>query len=190
MQATETTLMDVLVSPVRLIIPLYHRYYRWSSRQWRGFWEDVLRAGRRESGCCFMGMVFTCEKDEHRTEVVDGMHRLVTAALLIAALRRALTPDEEGPLPSLPFPEFKLDKFQLKGADDGTLRRIIEGQPKTAECSRRMFEAYHYFLGRARNLDEAGRSEICRGLTGLTVLWVALSNETDAPQAIYFSQNS
>lgn len=188
LSVTETSLLNILRCPDQLVIPFYHRCYRWSSPQWRDFWKSALRGGRRESGRCFMGVIYTCKQDKGRVEIVDGMHRLVTAVLLLAALRDVFhTASDHLPLPLLDVP---LDKFLLLGADDWTLRRIIEGQPQTAECSRRMFNVHRYFMGQAKNLSEAGHQEIYRGLTGLKVLWVELDHRTDDPQSIYLSENN
>ena len=68
----------------QLIIPLFQRSYCWHRAMLEAWWRDATGGqGHR------VGTVFTKDREDARTVVIDGQQRLTTAMLMVAAIRDA-----------------------------------------------------------------------------------------------------
>ena len=74
-----------------LQVPIYQRSYCWSSdEEVADFWADV-KSAFEDNGEYFLGtIVLTADGDAFHRTVIDGQQRLVTASLLLAAIRDEL----------------------------------------------------------------------------------------------------
>jgi uncharacterized protein with ParB-like and HNH nuclease domain len=93
MKATERTLQQLLHSSDQYVIPVFQRYYTWTTANWEQLLEDVgelLDAAddRRH----FMGSIVTVP-DGHQPgvvpayQVIDGQQRLTTISILLCSVR-------------------------------------------------------------------------------------------------------
>src|SRR5687767_15964280 len=98
----------VFMQPQRLVVPLFQRPYVWSEEsQWEPLWDDVVRvANRRLSRPSdkhqphFLGAVVLQQVQnpsglmQLRT-IIDGQQRLTTLQLLLDALRRIKSQEDQ-----------------------------------------------------------------------------------------------
>jgi uncharacterized protein with ParB-like and HNH nuclease domain/predicted transport protein len=209
MKATEAKLLDFLKKSPQFVIPIYQRTYSWTEKECQQLWTDLLRAGTDESIVVhFVGSIVYVaaglSQVSHQSEllVIDGQQRLTTVSLLIAALARTieagestepvegfsprklrnyylLNPEEEG------LRHFKL---VLSQADKDTLMNLVGDHPAPTDPSRRVSENYAFFERMLKDLPDV--APICRGLSKLVVVDIALTRDQDNPQLIFESMNS
>ena len=132
--ATQLALYKIFSVDYQLEIPVYQRPYSWSGEQTLQLVDDLLGALDRDDPVYFLGSIVLIrnQDDERRFEVVDGQQRLVTLAVLIAALRNLV--DDDG----------------LRASLDGMLRepgnkaRSIPAGPRLllADADRSFFEEF------------------------------------------------
>lgn len=199
MKATEAKLLDVIRKAPQFIIPIYQRTYSWTERECRQLWEDILRAGSDErSRVHFLGSVVYVEDglsqatDRAPLLVIDGQQRLTTVTIFLAALRATLSENDE---PVDGFSVRKIENRYLRDPDESgdrafklllsqidreTLKAIVEGKPVPEPASvtvQRNFALFgDWIRGEAIRLED-----ICRGLSKLIVVDVALNREHDNP---------
>ena len=76
-----------LIKSSTLDVPPYQRPYSWSEKQVDALYKDISDAIRGGSDDYFLGTVVTTRGDGGRLTIIDGQQRLVTASILIAAIR-------------------------------------------------------------------------------------------------------
>lgn len=207
MKANETKLLNFLQSSKQYVIPIYQRTYSWLESECDQLWRDILQAGRNDRQFVhFVGSVVHIEQDESTATlqapklVIDGQQRLTTVSLLLAALaervgddepvegfnskkirNRYLTdPDETGD---------KRYKLILTQTDRTTLCAIIDQAPQPSESSNRVRGNYEFFKSKLGQLN-GDLGDVCRGLTKLMIVDVALTRGQDNPQLVFESLNS
>jgi uncharacterized protein with ParB-like and HNH nuclease domain/predicted transport protein len=209
-KASEARLLDFLRQANRLVIPIYQRRYSWLEKQCEQLWSDITRAGSSDSvGLHFVGSVVYIQDGlagvmDQSWLVIDGQQRVTTVTLLLEALSRALTAEDE---PVSGFSKEKIRAFYLQNqlesgdkrfklhlslTDDATLKAIIAGKAHDefpAERSERIDANFNYFTKKIASLH--GDLEIlCNGLAKLAIVDISLNREQDNPQLIFESMNS
>lgn len=207
MKATEAKLLNFLKNSPQFIIPIYQRTYSWSEQQCRQLWDDIIRAGSSEDiSAHFIGSVVYIEKGLYQVssqsplQVIDGQQRLTTTMLILEALSRHLTdqepvegfsakklrsyyllnPHEEGE---------KAYKLLLTQTDKESLLALVSQKPLPEDGSFRILENFAFFDRQIAKLD--GKLDaLCRGLSKLIIVDIALSRDQDNPQLIFESMNS
>lgn len=207
MKATEARFLTVLRDASQFAIPIYQRTYSWTERECRQLWDDVLRAGRRDTiSAHFVGSIVYIREGlgtvtlQSPLLVIDGQQRLTTITLLLEALARSLGDKE-------PFDGFSASKLRyyyllnhledgerrykliLSQTDNASLRAILNRQPRPKEYSIRIEENFALFrkwIAEAKDDLEA----LCKGLAKLVVVDIALDRDQDNPQLIFESLNS
>lgn len=214
MKATEAKLLQVLGNVSQFIIPIYQRTYSWTLKECQQLWEDILRAGTTdEIGVHFIGSVVHIDEGlgtiavQAPKLVIDGQQRLTTVTLLLTALADVLDqlPEEQ----QEPMEEFapaiiretyltrrhqrgdKRFKLLLSDTDRGTLMALVDpaGAAQPSEPSIRIQENHQYFLEELQR-PTTDLAAVCRGISKLLVVDVALSRDQDNPQLIFESMNS
>lgn len=207
MKANETKLLNFLQSAKQYVIPIYQRTYSWLESDCDQLWKDILQAGKNEQQFVhFVGSVVHIEQDESTATlqapklVIDGQQRLTTVSLLLAALAEVVgegepvegfsakkirnrylsDPDESGE---------KRYKLLLTQTDRTTLCAIIDQAPNPSETSVRVRNNYEFFKLRLSRLN-GDLADVCRGLTKLMIVDVALTRGQDNPQLVFESLNS
>lgn len=207
MKATEAKLLSFLQKSPQFIIPIYQRTYSWTEKQCRQLWDDILRAGSNDAVTVhFIGSIVYVEQGlfqvSHQSPllVIDGQQRLTTVSLLLEALARALGDQE--PIEGFSAPklreyyltnrlerEDRFFKLLLSQTDNLSLKAIIKQTEQPQEPSIRITENFDLFTDLLRDhQDDLG--VVCRGLTKLVVVDIALSRDQDNPQLIFESMNS
>jgi uncharacterized protein with ParB-like and HNH nuclease domain/predicted transport protein len=214
MKATEAKLLQILGAVSQFIIPIYQRTYSWTLKECQQLWADILRTGVSDKiGVHFIGSVVHIDEGlgnlavQAPKLVIDGQQRLTTVTLLLTALADvldALPEDQQEPIeefaPAIIRETYltrrhqkgdKRFKLLLSDTDRVTLMAMVD--PKAAalpaEPSIRIQENYKFFFEQlgAQTTDLA---VVCRGISKLLVVDVALSRDQDNPQLIFESMNS
>ena len=204
MDAKHINLLEFVRSAPQFEIPIYQRKYSWELPQCEQFWHDICQAGNQENvGGHFVGsIVYVKDTDAFNAPllVIDGQQRLTTLTLLITALsasvddkepfdgfsRRKLrnyyliNPDEEGDLHR---------KLMLSETDKDTLFAIIDEQDLPDDYSHRIKDNFDFFTECLED-SEVNLETICRGLSKLLIVHIALSRKEDNPQLVFESMNS
>lgn len=207
MKATEAKLLAFLKKSTQFIIPIYQRTYSWTEKECRQLWDDVLRAGLNDNiSVHFIGSVVYIEKglfqvmNQPPLLVIDGQQRLTTITLLLEALARQLGDTE--PLDG--FSAKKLRSYYLLNpledgdrgykllltqTDKDTLLALVQQKDLPKEQSLRVRENFEFFEKQiAAYKDDL--TVLCKGLSKLVIVDVALNRDQDNPQLIFESMNS
>lgn len=207
MKATEASLLQFLKRSPQFAIPIYQRTYSWTEKECAQLWEDILRAGKNDdSNAHFIGSVVYIEQGIYQVSgnspllVIDGQQRLTTVTLLLEALARHLGTDE----PVDGFSARKLRNYYLLNpeengekafkllltqTDKDTLISLVQQQELPREHSVRIHQNFELFHQKVKDLG-AGLEVLCKGLSKLMIVDVALNREHDNPQLIFESMNS
>lgn len=208
MKATEAKLLDFLKKSPQFVIPIYQRTYSWEEKECRQLWEDVIRCGSNDAIVVhFVGSIVYIESGlsqvTHQSPllVIDGQQRLTTVTLLLAALAKCIPPEGE---PFEGFTQRKIKnyfllnpeetgdrhfKLLLSQTDKATLTAIVGGTEKPKETSIRVSENYELFV-KLISESKIDLAIICKGISKLVVVDVALNRGQDNPQLIFESMNS
>ena len=207
MKATEAKLLSFLQKSPQFVIPIYQRTYSWTDKQCQQLWDDILRAGASDNiSVHFIGSIVYVEQSlsqvSHQAPllVIDGQQRLTTVSLLIEALARALGDSE----PVEGFSATKLRhyyltnpleggeryfKLLLSQTDNETLKSIIKNTEQPKDYSLRVTKNFNLF-SELLTKQKGELEQVCRGLSKLVVVDIALSRDQDNPQLIFESMNS
>ena len=204
MDAKHINLLEFVRSASQFEIPIYQRNYSWEIPQCRQFWYDIYQAGsQKDMGGHFIGsVVYVKDTDAFNAPllVIDGQQRLTTLTLLITALSASVGDRE-------PFDGFSCEKLRnyyltnslekgimsrklvLSETDSKTLFAIIDNRDLPENHSRRIKDNFDFFKKCLENSDD-NLETVCRGLSKLLVVHIALSRRDDNPQLVFESMNS
>ncbi|MBD2472366.1 DUF262 domain-containing protein [Nostoc sp. FACHB-145] len=207
MKATEAKLLAFIKKSPQFVIPIYQRTYSWTEKECRELWDDILRTGSNDDITShFVGSIVYIEKGLYHVSsqspllVIDGQQRLTTATLLIAALANALGDTE----PVDGFSQRKLRNYYLLNpeedgeqhyklilsqTDKASLIAILNRSEQPKDYSIRVTENLKLFESLIKEHKD-NLATVCKGLTKLLVVDVALSRDQDNPQLIFESMNS
>ncbi len=208
MKATEAQLLKFIDKSPQFIIPIYQRPYSWTNRECLQLWEDILRTGRNDAiESHFAGSIVYIEKGLYQVSnqssllVIDGQQRLTTVMLILEALARQVKDGE----PENGFSAKKLRNYYLLNSleegegrfkllltqtDKQTLLALVQQHPPPEDKSIRITENFAFFEKKIQRLEASEIKQLCRGLSKLTVVDIALSRDHDNPQLIFESMNS
>ena len=207
MKATEAKLLDFLKKSPQFVIPIYQRTYSWPEQQCRQLWDDIMRAGNNDGvSAHFIGSVVYIEKGLYQVSsqspllVIDGQQRLTTTMLILEALARHL--GETEPLEGFSAKKLRnyyllnpledgerAYKLLLTQTDKESLLALVTQKPLPNDGSLRIQENFEFFNSQIERLN--GELEtLCRGLSKLIIVDIALSRDQDNPQLIFESMNS
>jgi uncharacterized protein with ParB-like and HNH nuclease domain/predicted transport protein len=207
MKATEATLLQFLNKSPQFSIPIYQRTYSWTERECQQLWDDIMRAGRNSDvSAHFVGSVVYIEKGLYQVStqspllVIDGQQRLTTITLLLEAVARYLGDRE-------PIDGFSAKKIRhyyllneleegerafkliLTQTDKDSLIAVVQQKSLPTDHSVLIKRNFEFFEGRVAGLGEDLES-LCKGLSKLIIVDVALNRDQDNPQLIFESMNS
>ncbi len=207
MKASEAKLLAFLKRAPQFVIPIYQRTYSWTEGECRQLWDDVLRTGQDDAvSVHFVGSIVYIQAGHFQVIqdapllVIDGQQRLTTVTLMLAALAEAVGDGE--PIDGfsarklrnyyLVNPEETGDrhfKLVLSQTDKDSLIAIVEGAAQPDVQSVRITENFQFF----KRMIEAHKADllpICKGLSKLMIVDIALTRGEDNPQLIFESMNS
>ena len=205
MDARNEHLLKFVRGVSRFIIPIYQRKYSWERKHCEQLWNDIIRAGEDEKhGEHFIGsIVYVSDNSTHNSPllVIDGQQRLTTLTLLIVALSKAIDGNKE------PFEDFSRKKLEnrylvhpdetgekkrrlvLSETDTDTLFAIIDGRDLPSNSSHRIVDNFRFFENRIMESRDHIKA-VCRGLSKLLIVHIALERGKDNPQLVFESMNS
>jgi hypothetical protein len=149
------------------VVPPYQRNYAWEEDQYSAFWSDISKTFAADSGLreYFMGSLVINNSLAPQLRVIDGQQRLITTAVLIAALRgHLLAADETEAAMSIATPRLVLNKTDKAFYDEYVLstRFISEiaGEADNDErphSNRLIAECFCFMHGRIDDLCAEGQ---------------------------------
>ena len=207
MKATEAKLLEFLRKSPQFVIPIYQRTYSWTESECRQLWDDIIRCGNDDRIVVhFIGSIVYIESGlsqvSHQAPllVIDGQQRLTTVSLLLTALAEAVGEEE-------PFEGFTARKIRnyfllnteetgdrhfkllLSQTDKASLTALVGQGELPKEHSLRVVENFNLFKGWLSQAKE-DLATVCKGITKLVIVDIALNREQDNPQLIFESMNS
>ncbi len=207
MKATEAKLLNFLKKSPQFVIPIYQRNYSWTEKECRQLWDDVLRCGKNDRiAVHFIGSIVYIESglsqvtDQAPLLVIDGQQRLTTVTIFLAALASAVADTE----PFDGFSQRKVRNYYLLNPEEGgdrhfklllsqtdktSLMALVGGTPLPKETSIRVVQNHGLFTSWIEE-NKAEIAALCRGLSKLVIVDVALTRDQDNPQLIFESMNS
>lgn len=211
MKAVDTNLLRLLKQSDRFVVPIYQRVYSWDEAECEQLWQDIVRAGARETlNSHFTGSIVYIERDQGSNTsrepdlIIDGQQRVTTVTILLAALAARLDSLPEGE--QEPEPGFAPQKIRglylrneyesgddyfkltLSQRDKDALRAVVRNVPMS-ETTSRVAANYAYFVDRLNDPD-IDLTHVCRGLDKLVVVDVKLTRGMDDPQLVFESMNA
>lgn len=211
MKAVDTNLLKLLKKSDRFVVPIYQRVYSWDEAECDQLWQDIVRAGARESlNNHFTGSIVYIERDQGSNTsrepdlIIDGQQRVTTVTLVLAALAArldALPEDEQEPEPGFAPQKIRglylrneyesgddYFKLTLSQRDKDALKAVVRNAPMP-ETNSRVAANYAYFVDRLNDPD-IDLIHVCRGLDKLVVVDVKLTRGMDDPQLVFESMNA
>jgi hypothetical protein len=205
-KASERTLQQLLHSSDQYVIPLFQRYYTWSTDNWVQLLEEVtelLQPGndhRRH----FMGSIVTVP-DGHQPgvvpayHVIDGQQRIMTLSVLFCAIRDLALTRKWNDLAAEIEENYLVHRFKKGRERYKVYPRLRDRQGFLAIVDRKelpttagQIEAAHrYFLKHAESntTDEGGLRRLFEALTA-RLDFVAITLGSENPYKIFRSLNS
>ena len=212
MEAHNASLLDLLSTNNRRIIPVFQRVYSWTIRECERLWTDVVRAGSTKTlKSHFTGsIVYVASGQGTATSrkphlVIDGQQRLTTVMLLLAALAdhlESLPESEQQPVegfaPHMIRNDYlrnanqegdKVYKLLLSKSDKDALNAIVDGRELLADDDSRITVNFQWFKSKLAE-PETNLVEVCLGLMKLVIVDVELTRGEDDPQLVFETMNS
>lgn len=206
MKADEYKIQDVFHSggSVQYRLPHFQREYAWEKNNWKMFFDDVMSMYADPSGTTskhFLGTIVVMTDGTHGIsmtvyKIVDGQQRLITASLLLCALRNSISPEQKlfdeidsyliNPREDGEF-YFKLvptAKYGDKRAYFSILRERFNGSSES-----KITAAYKYFRKRIDENQLDFEHFVKCIVAGMEVVFVKL-DENEQPYKIFESLNA
>lgn len=96
MKAVDSNLLELLKKSTRFVVPIYQRVYSWGEAECEQLWDDIIRAGQRDSlKNHFTGSIVYIESNpgtltkKEPDLVIDGQQRLPASACSWLPLQRS-----------------------------------------------------------------------------------------------------
>jgi hypothetical protein len=148
-----------------LAVPPYQRPYSWGSEQVQAFWDDLRAALVVSDPEYFMGTIVLSTEEAPRLTVIDGQQRLVTASLLLAAIRDALLEANDSQRAAVLERDYLISsdlrsgnrnpRLILTDQDapffEGIVSRSGQGSPNGTKSNERLADAYNLLTNELKN---------------------------------------
>lgn len=203
MQASKTTLQEIIEGIKQYQIPLFQRPYSWTKQEWTVLWEDLLELCHQEnSRPHFMGSIVTIQVNSAPTKVtkyllIDGQQRLTTVFIILAALRDTVRLSKENSElaeeinNTLLINQYKKgnDKYKIQPTqlDREEFYQIIDNPP--AKKNSLLTECYQFFYKKIKycSIDIATLQEVLCNKFSLVSITLGLE---DDPYLVFESLNA
>ena len=198
MRIEEASLLDFLGDAgVQFRVPRYQRPYSWEDEQCDELWRDLFRTARAHRSHFTGALIYLDEQQDGQPvrSIVDGQQRMVTTSLIIAALARYLSDNDETlfglDAASLRRAYLQLGddvKLSLSAVDRETFTAIVLERPLPAKSSQRMIDNFERFAAKMRE-EGFDAAQLWSGMSALTIIATGLDGRQHAPQ-VFESFNS
>lgn len=149
------------------VVPPYQRNYAWEEDQYSAFWSDISKTFETDNNLSeyFMGSLVINNSQAPQLRVIDGQQRLITTALLIAALRgHLLAAGETSAAQNIALPRLVLNKTDKAFYDDYVLGMRSVGEitneadnDERPYSNRLIAECFCFMHGRINDLCATGK---------------------------------
>lgn len=196
---------------VRFVVPVYQRPYSWDEPHCAQLWDDILSVGRKPHALHFTGSIVTIQDGSLSDQgvapllLIDGQQRITTISLLLVALAQYATthPDRVRAFSAQEIlaggyltNHFRTQddhyKLTLSKDDKDSYHALIHalenGDEVVLDPLSRLAHNLSFFQRRVEALDDV--DVVWRGLQRLEVVAISLTQDKDAPQAIFESMNA
>jgi len=208
MKADEYKIQDVFYSggSVQYKLPHFQREYAWEKNNWKMFFDDVMSMYDDRSGTTskhFLGTIVVMTDGTHGIsmtvhKIVDGQQRLITASLLLCALRNSISPEQKlskeinsyliNPREDGEF-HFKLVPTTQYG-DKQAYFSIILREQFNGNSESKITDAYKYFRKRISDKNQLDLERFVKCIVaGMEVVFVKLA-KNEQPYKIFESLNA
>ncbi len=214
MKADEYKIQDVFHSggSVQYKLPHFQREYAWEKNNWKMFFDDVMSMYDDRSGTPskhFLGTIVVMTDGTHGIsmivhKIVDGQQRLITASLLLCALRNSISPERNSISPEQKLFD-EINSYLINPREDGdfyfklvpTVRygdkrayfSILRDQFNGSSESK-ITTAYKYFRKRISDKNQLDLERFVKCIVaGMEVVFVKLA-ENEQPYKIFESLNA
>lgn len=199
MEAAELGLLEFFKQTIQIMIPDPTRDYRWTEEECQKLWDDIIRvAGDDSADNHFIGTIIYVEHGIlRRTPVprlilLDGQQRLVTIALLMAALAKA---DEDAGKTDAGHSEIN-DLFLFNSQEKGEFRckllpaqgdaetffSLINGEEPPSDANK-LLKNYYYFKNKIIQ-DGIDTALLYKGIAKLTLMDVSVDRPYQNPKSV------
>lgn len=206
MNANNSKLQAILNSPNQYRVPVFQRFYSWTTKEWEDLWGDVeaLADPAQSRSSVFMGslVVVPIEPDataKPRYEIIDGQQRMVTYSLLLCALRDAAQDADDSGLAAeitdtcLVHPHRTGDeRFRVfpRHRDMDAYVAAVDGEIPPQGGIREALRFFSAKLGTQRRMDGSGPLRELFGKIQQQVEFVVITLNDENPYRIFRSLNS
>lgn len=195
MEAAELGLLEFFKQTMQIMIPDPTRSYRWTEKECQQLWDDIIRIAKDDSaGGHFIGTIIYVEHGIlRRTPVprlilLDGQQRLVTIALLLAALGKADEDAKHREINDLFLfngqekGEFRCKLLPAQG-DAETFFSLINGEEPPPSDSNKLLKTYYYFKNKISR-DGTDAALVYKGIAKLTLMDVSVDRPYQNPKSV------
>ncbi len=202
MQDSES-ILEYFFKGIKIKIPVYQRNYDWNRDNCEQLFKDIeanvkyLDTRRKHF---FGSIIYIVDQDSEQRCIIDGQQRLITTALLLAAMRDLLRAGEitsdDADLPSR-IDGMLVDQYNRKvfivpiEKDLKAYNAIILSKPDDYVAGTNIQANYELFKRLLRNLDKnITVDKFYRSISRLQVMIIRLNSQEDDAQMVFESINS
>ncbi|MEN6640958.1 MAG: DUF262 domain-containing protein [Armatimonadia bacterium] len=204
MKADELFIEKMLHGTDQYLIPVFQRYYEWTSDEWQRLWDDITALLEEDAKAeHFMGPMVAVAHNPTPGSVpqylmIDGQQRLTTIVLLLCAIRDLAAEHELEKIRGQIQDQFLLDQYKTgmdqykvipRQRDRAGVMKLMEG--KVDESAGRPLECYNYYVKQIRQAMAEGKALetiFAAVAKRLTLVMITLTDEN--PFEIFETLNS
>lgn len=206
MEAKETDLFKLLDGSKHYVVPHYQRLYSWETKHCTKLFNDIEAIAADDAARHFVGsIVYVAHQAKadgiNQFVLIDGQQRITTLSLLLLALIKVqkLDPTESNrrlnrTLRNSDEPKSLPDyyKLQLTRNDDVSFRQLVDSVSSGIEYDNDGSRIHRNFSHLVTLIESSSFNPeaLYSAVQRLDLVYIALSANSDDPQAIFESLNS
>jgi uncharacterized protein with ParB-like and HNH nuclease domain len=201
MKATKVSLLEFFQQPMQIIVHDPQHDYQWTKKQCQKLWDDIVWIAENESVTShYIGTILYIEygilkrTPVPRLILIDGQQRLITIALLLAALGKVDNDTGKTDIRHKEINDLFLFNSQEKGefyckllpaqGDRDTFFGLINNECLPLSGSNRLIKNYRYFKNKINKFG-IDTDLIYRGIAKLTIIDISTDRVYENPQSVY-----
>jgi uncharacterized protein with ParB-like and HNH nuclease domain len=195
MNCQKIELLELFKQPIQFIVFDPKRKYSWTKDHCRNIWDRISGIEKGNTEEYFSGAIIYAEQGIFEKSSVsslvllDGLQRLTTCTLLLAAARNYLEGIHEIPLINYGHDDNLRYKLIPSEYDQKSLFNIIDGLEKEPERNSLLYDNYYYFKAMIDTF-EGNKEEIFKMISKIKVMDVSIDKRYENPGEIYEGINA